>query len=546
MKTKLRAASSGIAGPVGQTDIEASPSRPHNPEHGNLREIPPTGRLLSTDSTQSASAVPRLESTYARLPEQFYARLGPTGIPEPSLARLNRPLAEQLGLDPDWLMTSEGVEFLAGKRVADGAEPLAMAYAGHQFGQFVPSLGDGRALLLGELVGADGVRRDIHLKGSGRTPFSRSGDGRAPLGPVLREYILGEAMAALGVPTTRALAVVTTGERVFRERMEPGAILARVATSHVRVGTFEYFYRRGDLDSVRILSDYVIERHYPYCREADNPYRALLDEIVTRQADLLSQWMLLGFIHGVMNTDNMSVCGETIDYGPCAFMDTYRPDAVYSSIDHGGRYAYNQQPRIAFWNLTQLAQCLLSLLDDDEDKALSCARETLETYASRFEASYHAGIRSKIGLPGERDDDTDLALDLLNRMSGERADYTNTFRGLCEVNTRDAAADGHVRSLFEDADVFDEWAARWRKRLSADNRTQAERCAAMRAVNPAYIPRNHRVQQAIDAVVLEGDPASLENLLAVTGRPFEDNALLSDYARPPRPDEAVLRTFCGT
>jgi len=487
-----------------------------------------------------------IENSYARLPEVFYARVAPTPVSDPRMLRVNRPLAAQLGLDADALSGPEGVEVLAGNRVAAGSEPLAMAYAGHQFGGFVPSLGDGRAVLLGEIVDADGIRRDIHLKGAGRTPFSRAGDGRAPLGPVLREYIVSEAMAALGIPTTRALAMLTTGERVFRERVEPGALLVRVAASHVRVGTFEYFHRRGDHDSVRRLADYVIARHDPDCEQAANPYRALLDRVVARQAGLVSQWMLVGFIHGVMNTDNMSIAGETIDYGPCAFMDAYAADTVFSSIDYGGRYAYNQQPRIAFWNLAQLAQCLVPLLDDDEDKATASAQEALEAFATHFEAAFHAGMCAKIGLAGERDGDIELAFDLLHRMSGQQADFTNTFRTLCEA-AADPGAERMVREQFTDPAVFDEWARTWRERLASDSRDGAERRADMRAVNPAYIPRNHRVQQVIDAAMArEPDLQPLEDLLTVVGRPFDDHHGLAEYARPPAQDEVVGRTFCGT
>ena len=496
--------------------------------------------------TETAEPVVKLEHAYASLPEAFYARVEPARMPQPQLVRLNRPLAEFLGLEPEALTGREGIEFLSGQRVAPGSEPVAMAYAGHQFGQFVPSLGDGRAVLLGEIIGRDGVRRDIHLKGSGRTPFSRMGDGRAALGPVLREYVVSEAMAGLGIPTTRALAMLTTGERVYRERAEPGAILVRVAASHVRVGTFEYFYRRGDPDSVRTLADYVIERHYPHCLEVDNPYRVLLDEVAARQADLIAQWLLVGFIHGVMNTDNMSIAGESIDYGPCAFMDAYSADKVYSSIDIGGRYAYNQQPRIGHWNLSQLAQCLLSLLDADEDKAMASAREALDAYVERFEAKFHAGMRAKIGLDGGNDEDTDLAFDLLRRMGEEQADFTNTFRRLCDVEIDDSDSDQAVRELFENPESFDAWARTWRKRLATETRSDDERREAMRNVNPAYIPRNHRVQQAIDAATLEEDLQPLEDLLGVVARPFEDHPDLAHYVRPPQPEEEVTRTFCGT
>jgi len=325
----------------------------------------------------------RFDNTYARLPERFFARLDPAPVAAPRLVRVNAGLAERLGLDPEGLASPEGVEVLAGNRVPDGAEPVALAYAGHQFGQFVPRLGDGRAILLGEVVGRDGVRRDLQLKGSGRTPFSRRGDGRAALGPVLREYIVSEAMAALGVPTTRSLAAVATGEPVFRETALPGAVLARVTASHIRVGTFQFFAARGDAEAVRLLADYAIARHYPEAAAAENAYRALLDAVVARQAELVARWLLVGFVHGVMNTDNASVAGETIDYGPCAFLDAYDPAAVFSSIDSFGRYAYGSQPRVAQWNLARLAECLLPLLGEDQERALAGAQGALSAFAPR-------------------------------------------------------------------------------------------------------------------------------------------------------------------
>src|SRR5258707_221043 len=338
------------------------------------------------------------QNTYAALPANFFARVAPTPVVSPRLIKLNRPLAIHLGLDPDLLSSPEGTEILAGKRVPDGADPIAMAYAGHQFGHFVPQLGDGRAILLGEVIDADGVRRDIQLKGSGPTPFSRRGDGRAALGPVLREYIVSEAMAALGIPTTRSLAAVITGENVIRETLLPGAVLTRVAASHIRVGTFQFFAARGDTDGVRQLADHAINRHYPDAAKAERPYHALLAGVMARQADLVARWLLVGFIHGVMNTDNSSISGETIDYGPCAFMDDYDPAQVFSSIDEQGRYAYANQPRIALWNLTRLAECLLPLFSDDTDKAIEQAQLTLGEFAEKFTAAYQAGLRAKLGL----------------------------------------------------------------------------------------------------------------------------------------------------
>src|SRR3984957_2399945 len=370
------------------------------------------------------------DNSYARLPERFFARLQPTPVAAPRLVRLNTKLALDLGLDPDRLATPEGVKMLAGNLIPQGGEPLAMAYAGHQFGTFVPQLGDGRAILLGEIIDRAGVRRDIQLKGAGPTPYSRRGDGRAALGPVLREYIVSEAMAALGVPTTRALAAVTTGERVFRETVQPGAVSTRVAASHLRVGTFQYFAARGDIKGTRTLADYAIARHYPEAAQMKRPYRALLDSVISRQASLVAQWMLFGFIHGVMNTDNTSISGETIDYGPCAFMEAYDPLKVFSSIDHQGRYAYSNQPHAMFWNLTRLAEALLPLLVLEEGSvkgALASANDALESFGSQFEAARGAGLRRKLGLFTEKDGDAGLAEDLLERMAANRADFTLTF-----------------------------------------------------------------------------------------------------------------------
>ena len=357
------------------------------------------------------------QNTYSALPANFFARVAPTPVTSPRLIKLNRPLAVRLGLDPDLLSTPEGAEILAGKRIPDGAEPIAMAYAGHQFGHFVPQLGDGRAILLGEVIDSDGIRRDIQLKGSGPTPFSRRGDGRAALGPVLREYIVSEAMAALGIPTTRSLAAVVTGEVVMRETALPGAVLTRVASSHIRVGTFQFFASRGDVEGVRQLADHVIARHYPDAAKAERPYHALLEGVVARQADLVARWLLVGFIHGVMNTDNCSISGETIDYGPCAFMDHYDPAAVFSSIDEMGRYAYANQPRIALWNLTRLAECLLPLFDGEQEKAIAEAQEILNGFPEKFTATYQAGLRSKIGLFTTQDGDEALVQDLLDAMA---------------------------------------------------------------------------------------------------------------------------------
>jgi serine/tyrosine/threonine adenylyltransferase len=485
------------------------------------------------------------DNTFARLPEGFYARLAPSPVRAPRLVRLNEGLARDLNLDPAGLASPEGVAVLAGNRTPESGEPLAMAYAGHQFGMFVPQLGDGRAILIGEVIGRDGVRRDIQLKGSGRTPFSRAGDGRAALGPVLREYIISEAMAGLGVPTTRSLAAVTTGETVIRDRLLPGAVLTRVALGHIRVGTFQFFASRGDRASTQRLADYAIARHYPQAAGAGNPYRALLDLAAAAQARLVAQWLHIGFIHGVMNTDNMSIAGETIDYGPCAFIDAYDPATVYSSIDHHGRYAYANQPRIAQWNLARFAETLLPLLAGDENAAIESATEGVAGFVPVFDAAFVAGLRRKLGLLHEEPDDIHLAKDLLERMAANGADFTLTFRRLCDAAAAPDGGEG-VRSLFADPSAFDEWAARWRERLLRDGGDADARQALMRAANPAFIPRNHLVEEAIAAAQDDGDFAPFEKLLAVLAKPYEDQPENARYATPPRPDQIVRQTFCGT
>ena len=504
----------------------------------------PTMQTAPQADTLSTPHLP-FDNSYARLPDRFFAKLAPTPVKAPALIRVNEALAADLGLDPAWLASPDGVRMLAGNLVPDGAMPLAMAYAGHQFGNWVPQLGDGRAILLGEVVGNDGVRRDIQLKGAGRTPFSRGGDGRAVLGPVLREYIVSEAMAALGVPTTRALAAVTTGEHVWREEPEQGAVLTRVARSHVRIGTFEFFANRGDVEGVRALADYVIARHYPEVAEAEQPYRALLEAVIGRVAALVAKWLHIGFIHGVMNTDNMSVAGETIDYGPCAFMDEYHPGKVFSSIDAQGRYAYANQPRIAHWNLSRLAGALLPLFTDDKDAAIAMAQETLDLFPGKFETAYRSGLRAKLGLTEAREGDDDLAQDLLDRMAENNADFTLTFRGLSEAVDGGADADASVGRLFADPAAFTEWVLKWRQRLAAETVSPAERGAAMKSVNPAFIPRNHRIQAVIDAAK-SGDFTLFDTLMTVLSKPYDDQPGFIAYADPPRPEEVVHRTFCGT
>lgn len=485
------------------------------------------------------------ENTYARLPDRFYARVAPTPVRAPRLIRLNTELALDLGLDPSWLSGPEGVAVLAGGRVPEAAEPIAMAYAGHQFGHFVPQLGDGRAILLGEVVDREGVRRDVQLKGAGRTPFSRGGDGRAALGPVLREFVVSEAMAALGIPTTRSLAAMTTGEKVVRETLLPGAVLTRVATSHVRIGTFQFFAARGDLEGLRLLANHVISRHYPEASRTDHPCRSLLELVTLRQAELIARWLLVGFIHGVMNTDNMSIAGETIDYGPCAFMDEYHPAKVFSSIDQTGRYAYANQPQIATWNLARFAETLLPLIDEDQQKAIDQAEEVLELFSARFETAYSTGIRQKLGLSTEADGDLELAGEFLELLATNEVDFTLAFRRLSsEADGSHAEAD--LRSLFKDEQGFEAWAGRWRSRLTREPDRPDKSCVRMRAVNPAFIPRNHRIEAMIEAAVEREDFAPFEELMLVLGKPFEDQACFARYMDPPQRHERVVQTFCGT
>ncbi len=488
------------------------------------------------------------DNSYARLPERFYARQAPTPVRAPRLLALNEALARALGLDPTALASPEGVEALAGNRVPEGAEPIALAYAGHQFGHFVPQLGDGRAILMGEVVAPELGRRDLQWKGSGRTPFSRGGDGRAALGPVLREYIVSEAMHALGVPTTRTLSAVSTGQPVMRETPLPGAILVRVAQSHLRIGTFWYFAARRDTDALRTLADHAIGRHDPALASAPNRYLALLEAVIARQARLVARWMSYGFIHGVMNTDNMTLSGETIDYGPCAFLDGYDPAAVFSSIDHNGRYAYGNQPRIAAWNLTRFAETLLPLLDDDSAKAISAAESALEAFTPTFESAYRAAFGEKLGLTWQSDDDTRLLDDWLALLAADAADFTRSFRALAHA-AADPSRDAEVEALImrpgaRDA-RFAEWAARWRKRLAEEPGGTSASAERMRRANPAYIPRNHRVEEAL-AAATGGDLGPFEELVALLARPFEEQPGKERFTAAPRPEERVTATFCGT
>jgi len=449
--------------------------------------------------------------------------------PDPRLLVLNEPLAAELGLDVDWLRGPDGVRFLVGNDVPGGAHPVAQAYAGHQFGFYNPRLGDGRALLLGEIAG-----RDLHLKGSGPTPFSRGGDGLAAVGPMLREYVVSEAMHALGIPTTRSLAVVGTGRRVRREALLPGAVLARVASSHLRVGSFQYARATGDADLLRRLADVAIARHHPAAAGAQRPYLALFESVVAAQASLVARWMLVGFIHGVMNTDNMTISGETIDYGPCAFLEAFDPATVYSSIDEAGRYAYGNQPVVAEWDLARFAEALLPLIDDDQDTAIALAVESLGTFRSRYSDAWLAGMRDKLGLP-EESDCTALVDDLLGLMQADHVDHTSLYRALGAAARGDADP---ARNLFLDLAGFDAWLARWRA-LGPD----VER---MNRVNPVYVPRNHLVEEALEAAT-DGDLTPLGALLDAVTRPFEERPGLSRYASPAPADfAATYRTFCGT
>ncbi len=495
---------------------------------------------MCPDTHLAQAVAPRIGAfvnAYATLPARFYSPQSPAQVAAPRLIKFNGALAHELNLDVNG---TDATAIFSGNVVPEGAYPIAAAYAGHQFGGFSPQLGDGRAILLGDVIDTAGVARDIQLKGSGRTAFSRGGDGRAALGPVLREYIISEVMHALGIPTTRALAAVLTGETVYRERPLPGAVVTRVAASHVRVGTFQFFAARGDQEAVRILADYVIDRHYPQARDqardAGRPYLALLEGVVARQARLVAQWMGVGFIHGVMNTDNMAVSGETIDYGPCAFMEAYDPAAVFSAIDEGGRYAYGNQPRMAQWNLARLAETLLALIDPDQARAVALASAAVNGFSAQFDAHSLAGMRAKLGLVQAEEEDRALVAGLLRVMGQNGADFTLTFRRLADL--ADGSGEG-PRALFADPGAFDAWAEAWRARLDGA-------APEMRLVNPAYIPRNHQVEAVIAAAVEREDFAPFEALLEVLARPFEAQPGREAYEAPAREEERVLRTFCGT
>ncbi len=483
------------------------------------------------------------DNSYVRELGGLYEPWQAIPAPAPRLLALNEDLAAELGVDAEALRAPDGVAVLAGNATPDGASPVAQAYAGHQFGGFSPRLGDGRALLLGEVLDVHGRRRDLHLKGSGRTPFARGGDGKAAVGPMLREYVIGEAMHALGIPTTRALAVVATGDQVARDTLLPGAVLTRVAASHLRVGTFQYAAAHGDQTLVRRLADYAIARHHPHALEAEDPYLAFFESVVAGQAALVAQWMLVGFIHGVMNTDNVAISGETIDYGPCAFMDAFDPATVFSSIDHAGRYAYASQPHIAQWNLARLGETLLPLLQVEPDAALAAAIHVLQSFPGRYEERWRRGMHAKLGLPdGDRSDDA-LIDDLLALLHVESVDFTSCFRALSS-SLRGVA--GPARSLFAEPSAFDAWSGRWRAELASQGSDPDAIADAMDRVNPVYIPRNHQVEAALTAATA-GDLEPLRRLLDVLARPFDERPGLEPYAAPAPPSFGdAYRTFCGT
>lgn len=486
------------------------------------------GKPSETKSTEGW----RFDNSYARLPEALFTRVNPVPVGKPELVAFNSALAAELGLDAG-LLRERGADLLAGNRLPQGADPIAQAYAGHQFGHFT-NLGDGRAVLLGEQITPSGSRVDIQLKGSGPTPYSRRGDGRAALGPMLREHIISEAMHALGIPTTRSLGVVATGERIMREAPLPGAVLTRVAASHIRTGTFEYVRALGDRALLETLTRYTLERHYPESAGSGNPALALLGGVLERQASLVARWMGVGFIHGVMNTDNMALSGETIDYGPCAFIDSYDPATVFSSIDRNGRYAFGNQPEIALWNLTRLAEALLPLIDEDQEKAVAAAREALGDFSRRFRAHHAAGMRAKLGLITEEEGDDALIAGFLEGMKRDGADFTESFRSLANSAMTERAGP-----------ALSAWLPGWRARLDRQNRGAEEVSAVMRLANPAVIPRNHRVEEALAAAV-SGDLSVMNRLLEALANPFEETAANEPYRKAPEPGGAPYRTFCGT
>ncbi|PCN46040.1 hypothetical protein B9C88_00470 [Brevibacillus laterosporus] len=477
------------------------------------------------------------DNSYARLPESFFSSLNLNPVRSPKLIILNKKLAEALGLNMEALQSEDGVEVLAGNRIPEGAFPIAQAYAGHQFGHFT-MLGDGRALLLGEQITPLGKRFDIQLKGSGKTSYSRRGDGRAALGPMLREYIISEAMHALGIPTTRSLAVVTTGETVIRETDLPGAILTRVADSHIRVGTFQYVLKWGTIDELRVLADYTLQRHFPEAGAGDNPYLSLLKEVIKRQASLIAKWQLVGFIHGVMNTDNMAISGETIDYGPCAFMDAYDPATVFSSIDIQGRYAYGNQPRIAAWNLSRFAETLLPLLHDDHEQAVKLAQDAISDFTELYHSNWIAGMRAKLGIGNEEKQDESLIEDLLTMMQKYRADYTNTFLALTFGRLED--------TVLSKTSEFAQWHEMWQARRGRQQGSKSTSYQLMQNSNPGLIPRNHLVEEALESAVQQGDYSVMERLLVALSNPYAHSIEQAEYCTLPPQSATPYRTYCGT
>eukprot|EP00903_Cladosiphon_okamuranus_P001671 g1669.t1 len=485
----------------------------------------------------------QFDNSYARDLPGFYVAWEGAKVPAPQMILFNKELAEELGLEAEALDTLQGAKIFAGVHAPEGASPLAQVYAGHQFGGFSPQLGDGRALLLGEVLDLSGRRRDIHLKGSGPTPFSRGGDGKAVVGPVLREYVMGEAMHALGIPTTRALAAVATGETIYREGPKPGAVLTRVASSHLRVGTFQFFAARSETDKIRQLADYAIFRHDPDLAGAPDQYLQMFRRVVERQAKLVAKWVLVGFVHGVMNTDNTTVSGETIDYGPCAFIDAYDPAAVFSSIDHGGRYAFGRQPAILQWNLARLAEAMLTLFSpDDLDNAVELASAELARFPELYKTAWLDGMRAKLGLETAAEDDEALFEDLLTIMQTQGADYTLSFRRLGEAAAGKPSA---FRDLFVDPTAVDPWLDQWRQRRAREAATDAQVKTRMDSVNPIYIPRNHKVEEALQAAE-DGDYGPVETLLDVLSRPFEERPGRESYAEPAPSSFGPYQTFCGT
>ena len=487
----------------------------------------------------------KFDNSYGRLSERFYSRVNVNYVSNPKLIRLNLELAGDLGIDVNWLASKEGIGMMAGNLMPIGSDPLAAVYAGHQFGQYVPRLGDGRAMLIGEVINGQGERYDVQLKGSGPTPYSRGGDGRSPLGPVLREYIVCEAMHQLGVSTTRALGAVLTGDKVIREKELPGAILTRVARSHIRVGTHQYFAACDDHESLKYLTEHVIDRHYPEVKGSDEYVLDMLKSVIGKQADLIASWQLVGFVHGVMNTDNMLLSGETIDYGPCAFIDGYSEYSVYSSIDRGGRYAYRNQPGICHWNLTCLAQSLLPIFKNGKEQALEDLQGVLNLFPEMYLNSYINRARRKFGLVAQEAGDSELVSDWFTILGSKNDDFTLAFRRLSDIAAYDDSS-SNIVDLFEFSAEYENWIVRWKDRCSREDTSKDERQALMYSVNPVYIPRNHIVEKVIAAAAENGDYGPFNDLVDVLARPHVYRAELRYYARPPRDEEMVTRTFCGT